>query len=96
MKDTTDDVWQLTMQLKDIVEMIRAQNISVPQVAYLDVLIQEYLESRKALFPESNLKPKHHYLCHYPALTLKFGPLISYGQCASKASTVTSKDVQGI
>ena len=76
VKDTTDDVWQLTMQLKDIVEMICAQTISVPQVAYLDVLIQEYLESRKALFPESNLKPKHHYLRHYPALILKFGPLI--------------------
>ena len=76
MKDAADDVWQLTLQLKDIADMICAQKISVPQVAYLDVLIQEYLESRKALFPESNLKPKHHYLRHYPALILKFGPLI--------------------
>ena len=76
VRDTADDVWQLTMQLKDIVDMICAQKISVSQVAYLDVLIQEYLESRKALFPEINLKPKHHYLRHYPALTLKFGPLI--------------------
>ncbi|KAK0140165.1 hypothetical protein N1851_022919 [Merluccius polli] len=76
VKDTADDVWQLTLQLKDIVDLICAQKISVSQVAYLDILIQEYLESRKALFPESNLKPKHHYLRHYPALILKFGPLI--------------------
>lgn len=76
VKDTADDVWQLTLQLKDIVDLICAQKISVPQIAYLDVLIQEYLDSRKALFPETNLKPKHHYLRHYPALILKFGPLI--------------------
>ncbi len=76
VKDTADDVWQLTLQLKDIVDMICAQKISVPQVAYLDVLIQEYLESRKTLFPETGLKPKHHYLRHYPEMILKFGPLI--------------------
>lgn len=76
IQNAEDDVWQLTLQLKDIVDMICAQNISVAQVAYLDVIIQEYLESRKLLFPDSLLKPKHHYLRHYPALILKFGPLI--------------------
>lgn len=76
MKDATDDVWQLTMQLKVIVDMICAQKIYVPQIAYADILIQEYLESRRALFPENNLKPKHHYLHHYPALILKFDPFM--------------------
>lgn len=33
VKDTTDDVWQLTLQLKDIVDLVCAQKISVPQVA---------------------------------------------------------------
>lgn len=53
-----------------------AQKISLSQVAYLDIIIQEYLDSRKCLFPESTLKPKHHYMRHYPSLILKFGPLI--------------------
>nr|XP_055039672.1 uncharacterized protein LOC129427310 isoform X2 [Misgurnus anguillicaudatus]XP_055039673.1 uncharacterized protein LOC129427310 isoform X2 [Misgurnus anguillicaudatus] len=66
--DPADEVWQLTLQLKEIVELICAQKISVSQVAYLDVLIQEYLESRKAAFPEVNLRPKHHYLRHYPVM----------------------------
>lgn len=74
--DIDDDEWQLTLQLRDIVEMICAQKISVSQVAYLDVLIQEYLHSRLSLFLGNILKPKDHYLHHYPALTLKFGPLI--------------------
>lgn len=76
VKEPMDDVWQLTLQLKDIVEMICAQRISLPEVAYLDVLIQEYLACRSSLFPGQRLKPKHHYLRHYPALILKFGPLI--------------------
>ncbi|KAL1268603.1 hypothetical protein QQF64_033966 [Cirrhinus molitorella] len=41
VKEPMDDVWQLTLQLKDIVEMVCAQRISLSEVAYLDVLIQE-------------------------------------------------------
>lgn len=74
--DPQDNVWQLLLQLKDVVDLICAQQISIAQVAYLDVLIQEYLETRKTQFPDINLRPKHHYLRHYPGLILKFGPLI--------------------
>lgn len=42
----------------------------------LDVLIEEYIQSRVKLFPFTYLQPKHHYLCHYPELMLQFGPLI--------------------
>uniref|UniRef100_A0A8C6LRA2 Uncharacterized protein n=1 Tax=Nothobranchius furzeri TaxID=105023 RepID=A0A8C6LRA2_NOTFU len=28
------------------------------------------------MFPDQSLKPKHHYVLHYPSLILKFGPLI--------------------
>lgn len=52
-----DNVWQLILQLKDIVDLICAQQISKAQVTYLDALIQEYLETRKALFPDINLRP---------------------------------------
>lgn len=76
VQNPEDDVWQLTLQLKDIVDMICAQKISVSQVAYLHIIIQEYLESRKCLFPECPLKPKYHFMRHYPALILKFGRLI--------------------
>lgn len=76
VSNAEDDVWQLVLQLKDIVDLVCAQKISLSQVAYLDIMIQEYLESRKSLFPGTPLKPKHHYLRHYPSLILKFGPLI--------------------
>lgn len=70
ISDDQDNVWQLTMQLKEIVELVCAPKISVAQVTFLDILIQEYLETRRELFPVQNLKPKHHYIRHYPALIL--------------------------
>lgn len=76
VQNADDDVWQLTLLLKDIVDLVCAQKISVTQVAYLEIIVQEYLDSRMCLFPHSTLKPKHHYMRHYPSLILKFGPLI--------------------
>ncbi|KAF7641351.1 hypothetical protein LDENG_00283860, partial [Lucifuga dentata] len=76
IRDTEDPVWQLTVHLKELVELICAPKIALSQVALLNVLIGKYLETRKELFPDDKLKPKNHYIVHYPALILKFGPLI--------------------
>lgn len=50
--------------------------VDLKRKAKLWHVIMRTVGSSKVLFPETNLKPKHHYLCHYPALILKFGPLI--------------------
>ena len=71
-----DEVWQLCLQLREIVAMITAPKIHANQVAYLKVLLEHYIHSRATLFPDKPLKPKHHYLLHYPGLILHFGPLI--------------------
>lgn len=71
-----NDVWQLVLQLRQIVELICAPKISTGQIAYLKVLIEEYLLTRKEHFAYQPLKQKHHYLSHYPDLTIRFGPLI--------------------
>lgn len=70
------EVWQLILQLREIVELVCAPTISTGQVAYLRVLINEYLHSRMQTFGDHPLKPKHHYLNHYPELIVHFGPLI--------------------
>ena len=74
--DPSDDVWQQIMRLRDIVEFVCAPSIAEWQIAYLKVIIEQYIEYRARLFPEHNLKPKHHYLLHYPSLIMQFGPLI--------------------
>ena len=74
--DTGNPTWGLLMKLKEIVEIIVSPSVDSSQVAYLKVIIDEYLEQRKELFPQKKLRPKHHFLCHYPWLILMFGPLI--------------------
>lgn len=70
------DVWKLILLMREIVGYVCAPTITADQIAYLDVLIEGYIQSRVELFPDHPLKPKHHYLCHYPELILQFGPLI--------------------
>nr|XP_023659190.1 uncharacterized protein LOC111839475 [Paramormyrops kingsleyae]XP_023659191.1 uncharacterized protein LOC111839475 [Paramormyrops kingsleyae] len=77
IKNPCDDaVWQLLLQLREIVELICAPAITTDQVAYLKILIEDYIYFRRQLFPDQSLKPKHHYLLHYPQLITEFGPLI--------------------
>jgi hypothetical protein len=71
-----EDVWQLLLLLRCICELCCAPKISLSQVLYLQHLIDEYLENRQKLFPNVPLRPKHHYLFHYPWLILKLGPPI--------------------
>lgn len=59
IKGKQDDRWTLLLQLKQICEFVYAPQISYTQVAYLKVLIQEYVLAVKGLYP-SFLTWKHH------------------------------------
>lgn len=74
--DAHDPVWQLFLLLCNITEIICAPKIEDSDLAYLAILIDEYLEDRQKIFPNDKLRPKHHFLKHYPNLILLFGPLI--------------------
>lgn len=45
IQDANDPVWQQFLLLHDIVELVCAHQIKDSGIAYLDVLIDEYLES---------------------------------------------------
>jgi len=72
----SDEVYQTLLLLCELVEYVMAPALSFGQVAYMDVIIRDYLERRMSLFPNVRVRPKHHYMSHYAALTMKFGPLI--------------------
>ena len=76
IQDFNDQVWNLILLLRQIVELVCAPHISTGQIAYLNVLIEEYITLRIKKFSDVRLRPKHHYLMHYPELILQFGPLI--------------------
>jgi hypothetical protein len=74
--DSNDEVYQLVLLLRSVIDHAMAPALSVGQVAYMNVLIDDYLERRQMLFPDVPLRPKHHYLSHYAWQTLQFGPLV--------------------
>lgn len=76
IRHARDPHWLMFLLLRDIVEVICAPEIKEADIAYLSILIDEYLEDRKCNFPYERLKPKHHYLKHYPRLILEYGSLI--------------------
>ena len=76
IQDYEHPMWKMYLNLKFIVEIICSTRLSLSQVAVLNVYIEEYIFDRKTLFPNVCLKPKHHFLLHYPQLIIAFGPLI--------------------
>ncbi|CAN7939906.1 unnamed protein product [Ixodes hexagonus] len=83
-----EPVWELVLMLIEIVQLVCAPQITMPMIMRLKDLTEDYLSRRIELFPEASLKPKHHYLLHYPYLITQFGPLIRLWtmRCESKHS----------
>ncbi|XP_034239526.1 uncharacterized protein LOC117644297 [Thrips palmi] len=76
VKDAKDPVWKLLLQLQEITEITVSPEIHVSHLASFQCLIDEYLVSRRELFPSVPLRPKHHYMGHYSTLKYLYGPLI--------------------
>jgi len=74
--EVSSECWKLLLLLREVVEVVCAPKVSHAQVLYLNRLVQLYVEERVRLFPMVALRPKHHYLLHYPWLITMFGPLI--------------------
>ncbi|CAI6356888.1 unnamed protein product [Macrosiphum euphorbiae] len=70
-----DDVWKMITILIQVVGIICSPSICNELLFHLDSLIKKYLSIRVKCF-EVTLRPKHHYLEHYPQLIQVFGPLI--------------------
>ena len=78
VKSIDDKVWKAYLLLRQIVELACAPSITKTQISLMSFVIDEYMEMRLNCFPEVCLRPKHHYIKHYPWLTLQFGPLINF------------------
>lgn len=76
--DFENSTWKLVIMLLEITQIVSSHSITYNQIHYLEFLIYQYLNSLKSHFPEIKLKPKHHYIQHYPQLILEFGPLIKF------------------
>lgn len=80
IRDLNDPAWQLYLKLKKLCELFCGHSFLKSDLAYLKyVLIPEYFELRALTLLDKKkypLRPKHHWMAHYPDLMLQYGPLI--------------------
>ncbi|XP_063226787.1 uncharacterized protein LOC134533272 isoform X1 [Bacillus rossius redtenbacheri] len=67
--------WKLFLLLLQMCQIITSPRLNMQIVGLLAEIVTEYNDTRKTLYPDERLKPKHHYILHYPRLTLMYGPL---------------------
>lgn len=70
--------WELLLCLLTCMEYIFSPSLTQEAVIYLKYIIEEHHSLFLELFPEKHLKPKHHFMLHYPGAIKKLGPLVHY------------------
>lgn len=68
--------WVILMDLKEIAEIIVSTQFSEETLCYLDSKISDHRKLLIDTFPDLKLRPKHHFVQHYPHLIRCFGPLV--------------------
>lgn len=62
------------MLLKHVVELSVASKHTEESIDFLRCKIKEHRELLQSTFPGFRLKPKHHFVEHYPQMIKAFGP----------------------
>ncbi|KYN20118.1 hypothetical protein ALC57_07546 [Trachymyrmex cornetzi] len=71
-----EEVWQLYIRLVQILDIVTAPFVDKDLTTYLATLIAEHHELYCKLFSKT-LKPKYHFMIHYPRIMNLIGPLIN-------------------
>ena len=78
--------WKLGITFVRLVELLCAHKYSDATLKTLDEKITEFISMYISVFPDANVKPKLHFITHYPHHIKKFGPLIKTLRFESKHS----------
>ena len=73
-----EPAWKVILDLKDIVELVVAPVHCDESVAYLEFKISGHRRQYQEVFPGQRLRPKHHFLEHYPEMIKLFGPIVMF------------------
>ena len=71
-----DKIWAILKELKDIVRLAVSHSFTDNTIQYMASKIVDHRQLLQEVFPNLRLRPKHHYLEHYPSLIKCFGPLV--------------------
>lgn len=70
-----NSAYQVYLELRAIVDIILAPQVSEGAAAYLKVCIEDFYKAFRETFSDVNIIPKMHYVIHYPRLLVSYGPL---------------------
>uniref|UniRef100_A0A8D9BFN8 C2H2-type domain-containing protein n=1 Tax=Cacopsylla melanoneura TaxID=428564 RepID=A0A8D9BFN8_9HEMI len=70
----SDEIWSLYLTLRELLDKLMTHRYYKDTIAYLASLVQDLIRKFSKLSHES-IKPKFHFLTHYPSIIKKFGPL---------------------
>ena len=71
-----DRFWEVLMELKDIVKLTVSHSFTDDTIQYMACKIADHRQLLHEVFPNFQLRPKHHFIKHYPHLIKCFGPLV--------------------
>lgn len=71
-----DPSWEILMLLKDMLELVMSSCFTEELIHFLECKISEHREVLQKTFPNYRLRPKHHFIEHYPQMIKTFGPLV--------------------
>ena len=77
MVPVNDPKWQLLLNLLDVLFYVTAPSLPEADIEVIHEFISDFLESFTREFPEQHIKPKAHFLIHYPDQIKLFGPLVN-------------------
>ena len=71
-----NNVWSVYIEFVQIVEILCSNEFTNIDLLLLQNNIGTFFPKYMDVFPKVIMKPKGHFLQHYPAMIRKFGPLI--------------------
>lgn len=88
-----DQHWHCFTLLLNILDICTQHECSEDSVACLSVLVEKHHTLFQDLYPDVHIKPKHHFMVHYPEQILKFGHLVNYWTMRHEAKLKLAKMV---
>ena len=80
----SDECWQTFLKFLQVEERLCSPYFSNSDLVVLDSQLYDFIKSYFEVFQDAKLKPKSHYLQHYPQMIKAFGPLVKTLRFESK------------
>ena len=71
------EIWNYYLKLKCLFDLLSCKTLTKDHSSQLSVLIEEHHSMYSELFNKP-LRPKHHFLTHYPSSLIQVGPFSHY------------------